>query len=252
VRFWADERVLALGVGAKLLGVYALSGPQTNRIGYYLFNVAKAAEDLRVQPGALERHFACLTDALLWEFDPGSRILLIPMWWRYHNPGNPKALAGYAKDFHVLPASPLLPKFVTVSRRALGPIRWPIFARACELEVGSAADDEPELFSVSAHQELIAHFVQAWADAHDGAKYTFRGGRDGALAKRILEQVDHDLTKAKRLVDLYFADGDDYMRQQGSTLSLLSSAVRLNKYIAAAAGAAESEFEKEWRERHGS
>lgn len=93
------------------------------------------------------------------------------------------------------------------------------------------------------HAELIDHFTAKWAD-RCGGKYPFSGARDGKAAKSILDHVGGDLDRAKRIVDAYLADDDEWLQEHGAgrPLSLLASHARLGKYMAATAdGKAEVE-----------
>lgn len=241
-RFWADKGVARLDVGAKLLAIYALTGAQTNRIGYFVFDVVEAARQLGM---AVDEEFQRVRTELLWKYDESSRVLLIPAWWRYHNPGSPKALAGYASDFRVLPPNSLVDDFARVSRQLLG-MRWPAFAEACGITIEAPPGEQQEFFALDAHQQLTAYFVEAWEREHPGANYCHTRAQDGKAVKRLLEHLKGDLEKAKRFVDMYFEDPDEYRKKNGSTLSLLCQASRLTKYSAALAGGGRSAFDREW------
>ena len=242
-RFWTDPGVARLNVSATLLAANALTGTQTNRIGLCVFELPRAAKEVGVELEQAKRDIGRIRTELLWKYDEASCVLLIPKWWHYHKPGSSKTLAGFATDFRVLPKNPLVSEFARASRQFLG-MRWPDFAEACGITVAAPPDEVQEFFPLDAHQQLIVHFVEAWATHHNGAQYTFTAGRDGTAAKRILAQVRGDLDKAKRVIDVYFQERDDWTRNHGSTLSILSGGTRLNECIAKLAGAGQSAFEK--------
>jgi hypothetical protein len=117
VRIWRHTGFAKLSAGAKVLALYALTGPQTNRLGCFVFSPALAAEDLRVTP---EQVVARLTEACKvfeWEWDQDTRVLLIPSWWAWNPPPNPKAAQGALKDRFAVPSGPLLDRCLqTLSR----------------------------------------------------------------------------------------------------------------------------------------
>jgi hypothetical protein len=108
-RFWHDERVQKLTPDGILMALYAFTCPDCNRIGLYRFSIAKAGEDTKVKSPETVWHTVC--QGLGWGFDKVSKTLLLPSWWRYNHPDNPKAFMGALSDLHDVPSSPLISKF---------------------------------------------------------------------------------------------------------------------------------------------
>ncbi len=246
-RWWTDKAVTRLDADAKLLAVYAQAGPQTNRIGFFVCDLIRAAVHLGLPEEGIGDRFAQVCRGLFWKFDATPQVLLIPDWWQAHRPGSPKTLAGFADDFLALPPNALVSEFARVSRQLLG-LRWAAFATACGIQVHAPPGEVQEFFPLDAHGQLRAYFMAAWSTAHDGARYCFTHGKDNAAIKRMLDLLGGDLGKAKAVVDMYFEDADEWHRERGSTLLILSSASRLNQYIAALAGGGKSDFDKEWEQ----
>lgn len=120
-RFWADESVQALSSLDKLLALYVLCGPQTNRIGIYVFSIGAAAEDLGLPAESVRNGLSRICEALGWKFDQGTRLLYLPSWWRYHGyhkRGGQTSqiplqnLLGMLADVHELPECSLLDEFL--------------------------------------------------------------------------------------------------------------------------------------------
>ena len=100
------------------------------------------------------------------------------------------------------------------------------------------ARTKPSKPTVSAHQQVIDHFTNRWNEIiGGGASYAFNGARDGKAIKTVLDSVGHDVARAKAIVDLYLTDSDPWLMENGAGrgLSLLASAARLERYIAATA-----------------
>jgi hypothetical protein len=54
-RLWRHPGFLELSDGEKVLAFYLLTGPQTNRLGLYVFSIATAAEDLGTVSGSFTK-----------------------------------------------------------------------------------------------------------------------------------------------------------------------------------------------------
>ncbi len=109
-RIWNDEKFRTLGPDAKLLAMYCLTA-QVNRVGIFRFSVALAAEDLGLSTRQVDSLLDTLCHTLSWQRDKAHRILYLPHWWRYNNPGSQKTMVGILSDLHELPRTPLLQEF---------------------------------------------------------------------------------------------------------------------------------------------
>ena len=110
-RLWRDGRFLKLDEGERLLVLYALTGPQTNRIGLALFSIPAAAEDLSVTPTRLRKRLEKVCDVFAWSYDSAARVLYIPSWWRFNRPENGNVLKGCLNDLNEVPDSDLIDLF---------------------------------------------------------------------------------------------------------------------------------------------
>lgn len=111
-RVWKDEKFMTLGPREKLIALYCLTSAQTNRIGFFNFSPALAAEDLSFDPEVFAEGFEKVRETLGWRYDKQNRVCFLPTWWRYNHPENQNVLIGNLKDLHELPKTPLLEDFI--------------------------------------------------------------------------------------------------------------------------------------------
>lgn len=111
VRVWYDEKFSQLNPTEKLIFLYILQGPQTNRIGYFCFSVGECAECLGLTGEGVREGVRGVCQTLSWHFDQTHRVILLPHWFKYNQPGSKDTLKGYLKDFDNLPNTPLYPLF---------------------------------------------------------------------------------------------------------------------------------------------
>lgn len=112
VRIWNNPEFLSLTDSERLLTLYLLSGPQTNRVGLFRVSFALAAEDLQTTTDTLTRRLKHVIDAFNWQFDPRVKVLWIPSWWSFNTPGdNEKNWKGCLSDLNDVPRTPLISKF---------------------------------------------------------------------------------------------------------------------------------------------
>jgi hypothetical protein len=124
--FWEDEKVQALDAFDKLLAVYIFAGPQSNRIGLYCLSPGMAEDYTGIpltrvggrvggrvegvdetMPTRVER----VCQHLGWKWDPTTRVVYIPTWWKYNAPENPSVMIGSLDDLDSVPHSPLVARF---------------------------------------------------------------------------------------------------------------------------------------------
>ncbi len=103
-RIWKTLR--GLKADEKAIALYLLTGDQTNRIGYYDFSLAKAAEDLETLPQTFRKGFERVLAHLGWEFDNVNRVVYIPTWWKWNPPENPNVLKGNLNDLQEVAHTP--------------------------------------------------------------------------------------------------------------------------------------------------
>ncbi len=111
-RLWRNAAFCALPDGEKVLTLYVLSGPQTNRIGLFLFSIGEASEDLETPIPKLRTRLLRVCKAFGWEFDATARVIWIPSWWTFNDPkDNLKAFQGALTDLNDVPQTPLVQRF---------------------------------------------------------------------------------------------------------------------------------------------
>ena len=111
-RIWNDEKFRALSREEKLIALYVLTA-QSNRLGFFKFSKALAAEDLNMPVETFAKGFEKVCKALAWRFDSEARVLLIPKWFRYNCPENPNVLKSCLDDLHELPQTTLISEFAS-------------------------------------------------------------------------------------------------------------------------------------------
>jgi hypothetical protein len=93
-RLWRHPGFAGLTEGEKILALYVLTGPQTNRLGLYLLSIATAAEDLGTTPETLTKRLRNVCQTFGWWFDSVARVTYIPTWWRWNPPENVNVMKG--------------------------------------------------------------------------------------------------------------------------------------------------------------
>jgi hypothetical protein len=111
-RLWRHPGFLALSRDEKLVALYVLLGPQTNRIGLFLFSIETAAGDLQLAQAALRRAIPKICERFEWGFDERARVIYVPSWWVWNPPANPNVLKGSLKDLDAIPPCALRERFV--------------------------------------------------------------------------------------------------------------------------------------------
>jgi hypothetical protein len=110
-RIWADERFRTLSVNERVIALYVLTSPQSNRIGLFHFSPAKAAEDLHLDLAAFGKAFKSVTECLRWGWDEAARVIYLPTWWKYNRPENPTHLLGCLTDLQDVPENQFTAQF---------------------------------------------------------------------------------------------------------------------------------------------
>jgi hypothetical protein len=110
-RLWRHPGFVALTEGEKVLALYVLTGPQSNRLGLYVLSIATAAEDLGTTPETLKKRLLNVCQTFGWWFDGAARVVYIPSWFRWNVPENPNVMKGSMKDLNEIPPCGLVDKF---------------------------------------------------------------------------------------------------------------------------------------------
>lgn len=113
-RTWGNLRFLDLTPLAQRLYFLITTGPQTNRVGYFVMSPAGAAELLKCDPAEVEAELNRLCTLFRWRYDKANRILWMRGWWDDYTSysSNESAIRGAVKDLIPLPLSPLLRSFI--------------------------------------------------------------------------------------------------------------------------------------------
>ena len=111
-RIWQHRVFALLSTEARLVALYLLTGPQSNRIGYYRMSVGSASEDLGLTPSACTKLFCSVTKAFGWEWDSEARVIWVRSWWKWNTPEAANNLKGAIKDYYDVPTSPLSDGFL--------------------------------------------------------------------------------------------------------------------------------------------
>lgn len=106
-RIWRHKDFIPLDAHDKVLVLYCLSGPQTNRIGFYAFSPGTASEELDIPLPDLKARLARICALFGWQFDAQARVMYIPSWWEWNRPENANVLRGALTDLGEVPESDL-------------------------------------------------------------------------------------------------------------------------------------------------
>ena len=102
-RMWHDEAFSKLEPEEKLVAVYLLTGPQTNRIGLYVLSIPAAAEETGILEETFRERFANVRQTLNWAYCHASRVAWQPTHWRYNLPDNPNVFKSCLADLDDIP-----------------------------------------------------------------------------------------------------------------------------------------------------
>ena len=94
---------MALSDGYKVVALYLLTGPQTNRMGCYVLSPGEAAEDLNKSLPAFLKALSVCCEAFGWRFDREARVFWIPTWFEWNEIENPSQLKGALSDLTEVP-----------------------------------------------------------------------------------------------------------------------------------------------------
>lgn len=129
-RLWRHEGFRRLTPTSQRITLYLLTGPQTNRIGVFMFSGGTACEDLNVSAETFAKGLADVGETFGWLFDAGARVFYIPSWWRFNPPENANVLLGNLKDLSEIPSSKLVDAFAA-NLETLPETLWGTFREGC-------------------------------------------------------------------------------------------------------------------------
>ena len=98
---WNDRRFLDLSDGAKLAYLYVLSTPLGNGIGCFKAGIGAMEEDSYLE--SFRESFAESLAQSLFEYDPVSRVVLIPRYFVRNYPNNGNVIKSMGKEFARVP-----------------------------------------------------------------------------------------------------------------------------------------------------
>jgi len=110
-RIWRHPGFVGLTDAEKVVAIYVLTGPQSNRLGLYVFSIATAAEDLGSVPETLKKRLTTVCQTLGWLFDARARVVYVPSFFKWNVPENPNVLRGSLKDLSEIPPCGLIDAF---------------------------------------------------------------------------------------------------------------------------------------------
>lgn len=114
VRLWRNPDFRKFRSDDKVMTMYLLSGPQTNRLGLYHVNAGGAADDLGWTLKKIRKHREHVCATFNWSFDEAANVIFIPSWWDFNDVReNLKVLQGALADLTEVPSSPLITSFLT-------------------------------------------------------------------------------------------------------------------------------------------
>jgi hypothetical protein len=131
---WQHADFRAMDALGKIVAMYLLTGPQTNRIGLFRLSKSQMVIDIdideeivdnphgNVQPALRasmqERFFSDVTTRFTqccsvfdWRYDGRTRMLYIPSWWRWNTPENANVMKWALRDLDDLPQNPFISSF---------------------------------------------------------------------------------------------------------------------------------------------
>lgn len=125
-RIWSHPAFRALTDSEKVVALYLLSGPQTNRVGLYKLSIGAATDDLLSRKDRFLAKVATCFDKFGWVLDKTSSVLWIPSWWEWNPPGDKvNNFKGALTDLNDVPPTYLISCFCN-NLDALSPVLHPL------------------------------------------------------------------------------------------------------------------------------
>jgi hypothetical protein len=271
-RLWRHPGFFPLSPDEKLIALYVLTGPQTNRIGLFRFSIEIAVVDLRLSQLVLRRAIARICERFEWGFDVENCVIYVPSWWAWNPPANPNVLKGSLKDLDAIPPCELRERFLrhletlpetlrqtvpetvvetvprTVPRTVSANPSRNGSASVTEAGTGTAtapatgttdaAPGEERRASPVPTRTAFDHYQTLFlsryaAKPEYGSDSNSRNKHAGAMA-RLLRK--HGIDEVIRRLDAYFDAPDPFLQQSGHSLGLFFSSDVQTKLVAHLSG----------------
>lgn len=252
VRIWNNPVFLGMPDALKVMTMYLLTGPQTNRIGLFRLSFGAAAETLQINLPQAQKRTREVCKAFGWQFDAFAQVLWIPSWWTF-NPvaDNPKNIRGYLTDLNDVPRTPLGRQFcenLSEIPDALHQFFQPwitVLSPPDQCSIGDTNTDRSTETTTETEtctetetmrrennapavippklpvREALTYFAQRFTERY-GVSPVFSGKKDAGRAAGLLRSAN--LAVFQQRVDDYLTSSDKFFIQAGHTLDLFFSA----------------------------
>ena len=111
-RYWTDSKILHLSQQAKLVGLYLLTGQETNLIGCFRCTPMHVAANKVCDLDDAETAFRELIDVGYIEYDKHAGVIYLPNWFRYNQISNLSSGKAALKAVLIIPDSHLVHRVV--------------------------------------------------------------------------------------------------------------------------------------------
>ena len=98
----------------KIVALYCLTSPQSNRLGFYVLSEAMASEETDINIKEFQKTLESVCNDFGWSYDRETRMLLIPSWFKFNPPDNENVEKSLLKEFEDLPYSKLTSEFISI------------------------------------------------------------------------------------------------------------------------------------------
>lgn len=121
VSLWDDPEFQSMDKSLRDAAFFLLTGPQTNRLGYYRFGRGLAADYLAVSPDQAGQDIEAVCQRFGWPIQADGRwfTVVIRGWLRHNGPRGTDQAKGFVQDLVEVPQGPMDQEF----RACLGCIR---------------------------------------------------------------------------------------------------------------------------------
>lgn len=256
-RLWRNHDFRTFPDREKVLTLYLLTGPQTNRVGLYSYSMATAAEDLGWSLDSLRARQDRVLAAFKWIYDDKARVIYLPTWWEFNPPGeHEKTVKGLLSDLNDVPKTVLIHQFcrnlthvpevlwalfqgwetpLTPSEHAPSTLRarsqrdrvrtrdiTETVTETDEHAEGTAPDGAGAAQADGkAIHEFIKGFIDLYAKEHHGAKYPLAHAKHIPLIRRLLKL--HSVDRLLKIALVLQRTDDDWIAGTDRGIDILST-----------------------------
>lgn len=121
-QIWRHPKFKRLSDFDRVMTLYCLDGPQTNRIGLFFLSMPALAEDLQRPLVEAVDGLQRLIALSQWQYHPATHVLWIPTWWSWYPPSGAVKFRQALEDVNTVPLSPLTAQFF--QHRRFVPEAW--------------------------------------------------------------------------------------------------------------------------------